>query len=218
MKLRWLILICLLLILAVLVGAAGQSVPMGAMPRATALVVSDNFPGSSLSANWTVVTDSFVVSSGIAGGVTSSKWSTAYWSHDAFPANQYSQMVPAAGAGGSNFWVGASARVQPTTDPTTPYGYMCGGGGGVWAGSVFLYRMNGGSSTLLTTESTTGAPNGSTLKISAVGSTISCYVNGTQVLTTTDSTYATGQPGFTEATNGTSPMALGASTWQAGSL
>jgi hypothetical protein len=63
---------------------------------------------------------------------------------------------------------------------------------------VQIVRWNGplGSFTYVNTTGATGCANGDVLKATIVGSTITVYKNGTQVLQGTDSTYTSGAPGI----------------------
>ncbi len=62
---------------------------------------------------------------------------------------------------------------------------------------VQIVRWNGafGDFTYITSATGPGLHNGDVIKATVVGSTITVYINGTQVLQGTDSTYTTGSPG-----------------------
>lgn len=66
-----------------------------------------------------------------------------------------------------------------------------------YEGNCQIVRWNGpiGSFQVLNQNATT-ANNGDVLKVSIVGSVISAYVNGALVVTATDSTHSTGNPGI----------------------
>lgn len=219
MKIRLWVSAFLLLPLGALLGAgSGQSIPMGALPSTSGLLVSDNFSGSSLSSNWTTLVGSFTVSSGVAGsGDNTATWASTYWNHDTFPANQYSQAVMQCGGAGCYAWAMVAVRMQSTAS-TYPRAYSCGsssGSSGVWYHTVYLFREDGTTQTALTSSSTT-VNNGDVLRASAVGTTITCSVNGSVVISFTDSTYSSGQPGI--ITGSATPLGQGLKTWQAGSL
>lgn len=57
-----------------------------------------------------------------------------------------------------------------------------------------IHRIDGTTRTQIGTVNI-GCSNGDTLKLRAVGTTITAYVNGVQVDSVTDATYSTGQPG-----------------------
>ena len=63
---------------------------------------------------------------------------------------------------------------------------------------VYIVRWNGavGNFTNLAWATGTGVSNGDVVKATIVGNTISAYINGTLMVTATDSTYATGNPGI----------------------
>lgn len=63
---------------------------------------------------------------------------------------------------------------------------------------VQIVRWNGplGNFTLLDSRDTAGCANGSTLKATAVGSTLTVFVGGVEVFHVTDSTFFSGKPGM----------------------
>lgn len=69
---------------------------------------------------------------------------------------------------------------------------------------IQIVRWNGplGSFTYVNTTSAAGCANGDVLKATIVGSTITVYKNGTQILQGTDSTYTSGNPGIGFYDNG----------------
>lgn len=70
------------------------------------------------------------------------------------------------------------------------------------SGLSFLYRFNGTGLTLLASASV-ATPGGSIARLEARNSTLRCYVNGALVITTTDTTFTTGDPGvFAAILNG----------------
>lgn len=71
---------------------------------------------------------------------------------------------------------------------------------GATNGYVTIVRWNGALGDFTTLDQHTGAQykavTGDVLKLTAVGSTITAYVNGAQVAQATDATWATGSPGI----------------------
>jgi hypothetical protein len=79
--------------------------------------------------------------------------------------------------------------------------------------TIFIQKISGSTNTTLTSAATTGAI-GDILRLeSAPGGALTCYKNGVSALTTTDTTYASGQPGlFLFGTTAT------AKNWSGGNL
>lgn len=210
MKLKFWLTALLYVSLSTLLGASGgQSLPMGALPAQSSQLASDNFPGTSLSGNWTVLTSVFSVVSGVATD-NASAIGSAYWNAVSFPANQYSQ--------GSMFvsyiyGAGVGVRIQSTTPVASPgYGYFC-----YWRFNDQLVHLDVSSPSGVTSLGTISEPSvttGTVIKATAVGSTISCYLNGISVLSTTDSTWAAGHAGI--FSNSSTPGNEGISNWSAG--
>jgi len=219
MKVRWALSIFLTLQLGNVLGSFGQSIPTGSLRSPSGLTVSDLFAGTSLSSNWTPVVGSLTVSRGLAGSAdNATTWATAYWNHDSFPANQYSQAALQGGSAGHYAWAAVAVRVQPTTGTDRGHDYFCGsssGSGGVWQGTVYLIKGAGSTFTTISSASAT-LHDGDILRASAVGSTISCAVNGANVIIITDSTYSSGQPGFVAGS--ATPFGQAITGWSAGAL
>ena len=65
-----------------------------------------------------------------------------------------------------------------------------------WNGAKFKH-MNKGDFTYLVRGSIPGGlPEGNTVAASVIGNVVTSYVNGVQLLTATDNTFANGQPGM----------------------
>ena len=170
-------------------------------PYSHAAVKSDTFPGSSLSSNWTVVTGAFSVASNTVYGNNSGANSLAYWNAYDPGADQYSQAtLTSVGAGSPQ---GPAVRIQ--TGSTSGYYCKC------TSASCQLYRMDSGTESFLGTS----APNaaGDVIKLNITGSSLTCYKNGSSIITATDSTYSTGKPGiFANGNTSVNPMG----TWSTG--
>ena len=154
--------------------------------------------------------DSFTYSDGALATVSSSKWTARNNSIDvvsnqfndgAGTSNSYSEVATTevdfaddheaeitVHALGSADYVGPAVRVSASGC----YAVRCDG---VNAAGRVVVRMDG---TTLTNVGTVRVipVNGDTVKLRAVGSTITVYVNGSLVDTVTDATFTTGQPGI----------------------
>lgn len=170
---------------------------------------SDTFQRANggLGANWTAWSWSGAVPAQIASlAATGGSGTTSgdYWSASSFTPNQVAQVtvgvVPPSGS-----WTGVTVRQTGTGT-----GYL-----GLWfQGQFFLFNENGtgGPPQIGSAVSGTLSP-GDTIAISAIGTTITVLHNGTAVITATDSTYASGNPGIAFFGTGQSVTA-----WQASDI
>jgi hypothetical protein len=156
-----------------------------AVPRPYAY---DNFNrvDGSLGPNWNVLGGSFSISSNqAAGGEGNGNWSFAQWIGSLFPnQGQFSQvtitnMTGAAGA----FVLCSASNLGPTN-----CGYQC-------AASRGNLSLVGGN--LIKNISHANA-SGDKIRVewNPSGNTVTCYVNGVSILSGTDSSFGTGQPGM----------------------
>lgn len=176
-----------------------------AEPAFATLPASDNFSGTTLDANWTIRTGTFQVASGVVSSTTSGE-SDAIWNADTFPNDQWSQITAESNTTGD--YEGVILRAN-SSGSMTYYGCRGNASGG---GSVEIYKEISGTYTSLITHATTFG-TGSVLKCTVVGTTITLYVNGTQVTQTTDSSITSGSAGiFLYGTT----SSLG--TWSAGAM
>lgn len=171
---------------------------------------SDNFPGSSLSANWTVANGSFTIASNTytGNGGSGSSANVAFWSASSAPNNQFSQAkFVVVGTVGN---AGVIVRAQATG--SQGYFMHCNG-----SNPCRIYRVaNGPTYTQIGTDCSGGFPvAGDIIKIDIQGTTITGYKNGILLTgcTGTDATYATGKPGIWGQGNSGS-VTMG--TWSAG--
>lgn len=93
-------------------------------------------------------------------------------------------------------------------------GYVFGPASG---NNIFLFRIDSGVATQLTTAAHTYAA-GETYRLAAIGSSLACFINGTMVLgPVPDSTYASGKPGLIFAQIGDGLVAKNSfDNWAAG--
>jgi Concanavalin A-like lectin/glucanases superfamily len=182
-------------------------------------IVSDNFNRASLGSNWT----SYTTGSGgwsINGSdtITETSNDTVHryleWNANTFSNNQFSQItITSLASAGANRYLDACVRFQ-STDPDKGYCYSVQRSGSSYCG---LYRYDGGSVTAL---SSTGGANcidpGDTIRVEAVGSSITAYKNGSVIAGPfTDTTYTSGLPGIaTYQNNGQ----VKGDNWSAGDL
>lgn len=109
-----------------------------------------------------------------------------YWTGSTIGNDQCSQVTI---SGSSNL---QNIRGYVRLNPTSYSGYH------FRADTGAIYRHDARyTDTLLVTGTTSTLAAGDTIRICAVGSTITAYVNGVQKATVTDSTFATGYPGIT---------------------
>lgn len=187
--------------------AGNTNVPMAPVTSGgSSLSLSDNFPGSALSANWTVLEGTFSVGSAAVFMAThgADSRALAYWNANSCPNDQYSQGV--AYSGGTSSPLGVAVRIQGSGE--NYYGFYCTSS--TWT----LFKVVAGTATTLDSGSHALTTN-DILYLQAQGSTLTAKINGTVVSTKTDSSFTSGQPGF--ASEGTS-SSNGLKTWTAGSL
>lgn len=105
------------------------------------------------------------------------------------PANdQYSEVTLGGAFGGGVYGTGPTVRYDAGTDT----GYACEVKA---AGTMYVLERTAGSNAVL--NSGAYAPMaGDVIRLSIIGSALSCNVNGTPTVTTTDGTIATGKPGI----------------------
>jgi esterase/lipase superfamily enzyme len=165
--------------------------PPWVAPAAFAATVSDDFSRAdgALGANWTTVPGTAapaIVSNRVQPG-TAGQLNSAYWSADTFGADQFAQAT-LPNSSGSQYGPGIAVRLNGATGYFLWYGNS--------AGVVSLWRMDGSSSwTLLASSSALSVAATDVWRIEAVGSTLTGFQNGTQVVRATDTRYSSGAPG-----------------------
>ena len=184
------IFITLLLLLA---GQTGnRQIPVGTAGY------NDNFPGSSLSGNWTCYTTGTwgrpsVASNSVSSsvGVSPSVNSLCGYTGGSFGANQTSQAT--VGTNGGTGYQDQGVCIHVT--PASGNGYCWNG---ATTGSSDVVRIAAGVPTNIGGYCGATYTAGDVIKIANVGSSISVFKNGVQQCSSvTDSTYTTGYPGFT---------------------
>jgi hypothetical protein len=151
-----------------------------------------NRPDGSLGAAWTPISDGGLsIASGVAVGTSAQAGDMR--SGEAYGGDQFSSVEVTNTQISGGQWLGAAVRMQ-------------NGGQNMYLGIYFwnngtpqlrLYERNNGTWTQLGNSYNCGAlPAGTTLKLTAVGSTIAFFENGTQRIAATDTTVTGGAPGI----------------------
>lgn len=160
--------------------------------------VYDNFnrANGAIGGNWNANTNGFNVASNVIVGSTAGANNLAAYSAITFSgslaigAGQFSQSTITALNGGTDF-IGPSVFVQSSGDNR----YTCM----ETTTTLFIQRSIAGATTTLTSGATTGAV-GDVLRIEATVSgattTLTCFKNGAQALTITNTTFTSGSPGI----------------------
>jgi hypothetical protein len=158
---------------------------------------TDNFnraDSTGLGANWSAVSgfhELDVVSheAGASAADGSSKFDL--WTHDTFGADQFSEAV--ADSTAASFATAVCVRM--TTSALTQYSGGC-------RNDTFgnnrqrIWKWVAGSATSLAVSSTTDIADGDDIRLEVSGTSLTLKVNGSTVLTATDSAISTGQPGL----------------------
>ncbi len=140
-----------------------------------------------LGANWTNATNGFSIVSNAAAPTGGGANNYSYWSADSFISDHYSQVTLTAGITG-----GVTCRTSGNPDVTgQSYLFLANTGS-----NGILYRVLNASYTALNSSLGT-ITIGDAIKITCVGSLITCWVNGSSVGSATDgSPLSGGSPGI----------------------
>ena len=141
-----------------------------------------------IGSNWTVTNNGINISSNNFVGTAGAN-DVAYWNAGLFSPSQFSQVTLTALNGTTEF-PGVAVLLSGSGGSTQ--GYNCIED----TTNIFIQKISGTSNTTLTSASTTGAP-GDILRLEAApGGALTCYRNSVSTLTTTDTSYTSGQPGL----------------------
>jgi hypothetical protein len=141
-----------------------------------------------IGANWTVANNGINVTSNNFVGTTASN-DVAFWSASPFASSQFSQATLTALNGTTDF-PGVAVLLSGSGGSTQ--GYDCIED----TTTIFLQKITGTTIATLSTSATTGAA-GDVLRLEAApGGALTCFKNGASVLTATDTSYTSGQPGL----------------------
>lgn len=138
---------------------------------------------------------------GVATGTGNPDSNGDFWNADAIGDDQFSLITVAAVPSASE-WVGVTVRQSGTGGN----GYLA-----IWFnGSFMLFNENGSPNPPLITSAAGTLAVGDSMCIGAAGTAITVYHNGTQVLSATDATTASGAPGIAfDGASGTVSLWMG---------
>jgi hypothetical protein len=161
-------------------------------PSAHAATVSDNFNrvNGGLGSNWTTVSGTTApkIVNNTAQPGSAGTLNSAYWSADTFGGNQYAA-ASFPNSSGTNYGPAIAVRLSNSKGYFLWYGNS--------ANTVSIWRMDSPSSwTQLKASAQLTVAATDVWQLQAVGSTLTGYQNGKQVVTTTDTHYTTGAPGI----------------------
>jgi hypothetical protein len=159
---------------------------------AHAATVSDNFnrANGGLGSNWTTVSGTTApqIVNNTAQPGSAGTLNSAYWSANTFGGNQFAA-ASFPDSSGSNYGPAIAVRLSNSTGYVLWYGNS--------AGAVSIWRMDSSTSwTELQASAKLTIAATDVWQLQAVGSTLTGYQNGKQVVTTTDTHYTTGAPGI----------------------
>jgi hypothetical protein len=203
----WIIVLSLLPLVALSMASAQRALAASTAGPASA---SDNFARADggLGSNWTATSDGgLTISADEAVGASSGN-SGDMWTADGFTSDQYSQVMLTATQLVGSQWVGPSVRAQDSGQDAYVAIYYWNSG----SPQIMLFkRDNGGWSQLGSSYGVSPLAGGAVLGLQVAGSGLVVTVNGTAVISATDSTFTGGAPGL--MTNG----AAAAAAWAGGS-
>lgn len=199
---------------AVVLPAPGTPV-MAAISAVDCVSGSETFAGTgALHASWTRQNDTANATAARLNGAMVTSLATTdvpyFCSTLTLTNDQYSEVVIDGAYAGGNLYAGATVRAAGTTASTYDY-YV----GYVSATEWFLDEVVNGATTTLATGSITPAAD-DVIRISAVGTTISLYRNGTLFGSASDATLTAGAAGVALYVSGAGTAGIAA--WAAGEL
>ena len=161
-------------------------------PSAHAATISDNFnrANGALGSNWTTVSGTAApqIVNNTAQPSSAGALNSAYWSANTFGSNQYAA-ASFPNSSGTNYGPAIAVRLSNSKGYILWYGNS--------ANTVSIWRMDSSSSwTQLKASTKLTIAATDIWQLQAVGSTLTAYQNGKQVVTTTDTHYTTGAPGI----------------------
>jgi hypothetical protein len=173
----------------------------------------DNFnrANGALGSNWTsfLPSSSFVAPT-ITGnqivGNTATKQNYAFWNANNFLADQFTQFTATSSS------TGGPDSVVTTLRMSASGGYACSANG---ASSGGIYTVNSSGTFTSLAAATVAYAAGDVLRCEAKGTTITLYKNGVSQISATDSTFASGAPGFGVYNNGSGAQL---DNWSGGNL
>ena len=190
--------------------------PVAAMATTTPMTYAEAFTGAAgaLSVPWTQQRTSGTMNRNGAGlgiGSVNAKDLFAFWNANTFGNDQYSQVRIAGGLSSGSQYVQIIVRASGTGDGSYK-NYLFYTDGLAGAGHTEVAKNINGTQITFKSFATTFA-TGDAIKISAVGTTITCYKNGIALGTITDSSLPSGSPGVGVYGNGVT-----VDDWEGGSV
>lgn len=180
-------------------------------------LVSDSFTranAGSLGANWTPTTGAFDVTTlGITSNAATpvaAGHATSFWNANTFAADQWSEVLGNATGVSSTVVVGVVVRA---TSNDNYYSFTLNLNSPTNGASINK-ALNGTFTNMVFGNWSTGT-NPYLLRLEVVGTTLTAYLNGVQVLTTTDSAIAYGSPGI-QGDNGSQNAVM--TNWRGGDM
>jgi hypothetical protein len=149
---------------------------------------TDSFPGSSLSGSWTIEQGTASVSGnavGIATGGADSRFLAVR--NESYPAEQFAQATCTVAPTGTNT-IGVCVRGSAIAE--TFYAFYCD------ATDRYLFKVVTGAVTVLAQQAGASMAVNDVLRLEVSGTSLTAKVNGTAVLTATDSAISSGAPGL----------------------
>ena len=175
--------------------ASVTNVAVSCTASSSATSASDNFARAdgSLGPNWTDISDGgLAISSGSVIGTVGSVTGDA-WTADSFGGDQFSQVAVTSTQLSGGQWIGPAVRVQNSGQDAYVGFYYWNFG----SPELMLFKRSGGGWAQISGAfSVSPLPAGTQLELTAVGSAITLYENGTKVLSATDSGITGGAPGI----------------------
>lgn len=179
------------------------------IPSTQVSIASDNFTranAGTLGANWTAINSlsSLQIVSNNAEAQTTSAYNGNFYSASTFPADQWSQCTVGSATSNSNAFALCAVRVQSVAESFYSLFMRTDGG------SCSIRKFTAGTPSDLATCSPVSIHGsgvalqaGDTLTITVIGSTITGYQNGVQIVQTTDASFTSGSPGIAAFPNAT---------------
>jgi hypothetical protein len=158
------------------------------------LTATDDFnrANGALGSNWTAMTDgAMTISSQVAVGNSGQSGDTR--TAETYTSDQYSQIQLTSAQPSGGQWIGTAVRSKNSGLDLYVGLYFANYGSPL----LMLFKRSGGNFAQLgASYSTSALPAGTTLKLTATGSTISFLLNGAAVITVTDTSLTGGAPGI----------------------
>ena len=163
---------------------------------------SDNFNRANgpLGANWTDISDGGLAISSNAVIGKAAALTGDMWTANTFTSDQYSQVQVTSTQLSGGMWVGPAVRAQASGQTAYVGIYYWNSGSPVLE---LFKRISGGWTQIGSTYSSGALAAGTVLEVAAVGSKVSFLLNGSTVISVTDTSVTGGAPGIMAFSNAT---------------